>query len=168
MLLIPTAGRADTVGERIVQFCRENKAKAVGDGDCYDLAKYALHAAGAKPQFRNPDHPAKGDYVWGRLVAHLEVTEAGPKRTGSINDVRPGDVIQFRDTRWEGPRASGRGRYTMTLKHHTAIVYAVEDGGKLVRFYHQNFGGKRVVIEGTLKPDDLKAGWMRVYRPNPK
>ena len=168
LLLLPTIARADTVGERIVQFCRQNKDQKVGDGDCYDLAKYALNAAGAKPQFRNPDHPAKGDYVWGQLVVLLEATGKGLKWTGKGKDIRPGDVIQFRDTRWEGKRASGKGTYSMTFKHHTAIVSAVEKDGKLVRIYHQNYGGKKLVLEGSLTLDDLKAGWIRVYRPNPK
>jgi hypothetical protein len=165
MLLIPTIGLADTVNERIVSFCRQNKDKQVGDGDCYDLAKYALHAAGARPQFRNPDHPAKGDYVWGELVVYLEATPTGPKRTGKNVDIRPGDVIQLRDTRWEGKRASGKGQYSMTLKHHTAIVSAVEEGGRLVKIYHQNYASKKFVMEGSLRPDDLKSGWIRVYRP---
>jgi hypothetical protein len=166
-LFLPATCRADSLHERIVQFCRQNKDQAVGDGDCYDLAKFALHAAGAKPQFRNPDFPAKGDYVWGQLVVHLEATPAGPKPMGKSSDIRPGDVIQFRDTRFEGPRASGKGRYSLSFKHHTAIVSAVEKDGKLVRIYHQNMGGKKFVQEGSLTPDHLKAGWIRVYRPLP-
>jgi hypothetical protein len=93
LLLVAVAARAD-VNDRIVEFCKQNKEKPVGDGDCYDLAKFALNAAGAKPQFRNPDYPAKGDYVWGQLALLLEATEKGPKRTGKVSDIKPGDVIQ--------------------------------------------------------------------------
>jgi hypothetical protein len=56
----------------------------------------------------------------------------------------------------------------MTLKHHTAVVAAVENDGRLVRIYHQNYASKRVVLEGSVTLDDLKAGWIRVYRPLPK
>jgi hypothetical protein len=168
LLCLSAAAHADSVSEQIVQFCRENKDKQVGDGDCYDLAKYALSTAGARPQFRNPDYPEKGDYVWGDLVLYLEVTETGPRRTGEGKDVRPGDVIQFRDAKWEGKRPGGKGQYSMTFTHHTAVVSAVENDGKLVRIYHQNFGGKKVVTEAQLRLDDLKAGWIRVYRPIPK
>jgi hypothetical protein len=69
----------------------------------------ALHAAGAKPRFLNPDYPGKEDYVWGKLVMYQEATGAALKRTGKGADVRPGDVIQFRDTKWEGKRPSGKG-----------------------------------------------------------
>jgi hypothetical protein len=44
----------------------------------------------------------------------------------------------------------------------------VENDGKLVRFYHQNFASKKIVMEGSITLGDLKAGWIRVYRPNPK
>jgi hypothetical protein len=167
-LFVPTYGRADSLGERIVAFCRENKDKAVGDGDCYDLAKFALHAAGAKPQFKNPDFPNKSDYVWGDLVVVIEGDEAGSKKTGKLKEIRPGDVIQFRDTKWSGPKSAGKGTYSLTFKHHTAIVAAVENDGKLIKIYHQNYQSKKYVMEGSLKPDDLKSGWARIYRPLPK
>lgn len=165
-LFLPTVGIAgNTVGERIVQFCRENKDKQVGAGNCYALAAKALNAANAKPRFLNPDFPGKEDYVWGQLVLYQEATKTGLKRTGKAKDLRLGDVIQFRDTKFEGKRPNGKGTYSLTFPHHTAIISAVENDGKVVRIYHQNFGGKMVVLEGSLTLDDLKAGWFRVYRP---
>lgn len=92
----------------------------------------------------------------------------GPKWTGRLKDARSGDAIPFRDTEWEGPRASGRGRYTAALNHHTAIVYESGQDGRPLKCYHQNVGGKKVVTGGSLKLDDLKAGWIRIYRANPK
>jgi hypothetical protein len=168
LLCLPAVGRADSLGERIVEFCRENEGKQVGAGNCYALAAKALSAAGAKPRFLNQDYPGKEDYVWGELVMYQEATETGLKRTGAGKDLQPGDVIQFRDTKWEGKKPNGKGKYSMTMDHHTAIVAGVENDGNLVKTYHQNFGGKKVVMEGSLTLDDLKAGWIRVYRPIPK
>src|SRR5436309_12869676 len=102
LLFLPTAGRADDFGERVVQFCQANKGKQVGAGNCYALAAKALNAAGAKPRFLNPDFPGKEDYVWGKLVMYQEATEKGLKRENKGKDMQPGDVIQFRDTKWEG------------------------------------------------------------------
>lgn len=168
LLLVPSTGRAESsLKEKIVQFCQEKLDKQVGDGDCYDLAKYALKAAGAKPQGRYPDNPGKNDYVWGQLVVSVEATETDQKRQGKAKDIQPGDIIQFRDTKWEGQRSTGKGRYSMALRHHTAVVSGVEDGGKVVRIYHQNYGGKKTVMEGKLQLDDLKEGWVRFYRPLP-
>ena len=157
-----------TLGERIVAFCKEHKDQQVGDGDCYDLAKHALSTAGARPEFKYHNNPSKGDYVWGRLVLKVEAGEAGVKRTGKDKDVQPGDVIQLRDAKFEGPRMNGKGRYSVSMPHHTAIVSAVEEDGKRLRIFHQNFGGKKVVMEASVTPEHLTAGWMRVYHPNPK
>lgn len=168
LILHPAVSRAESLGDRIVSFCKENKDKAVGDGDCYDLAKFALKNAGARGNFKNPDFPAKGDYVWGQLVVLVEGGETESKKTGGkLRDVKPGDVIQMRDTHWEGPRANGKGKYTLNFKHHTAVIASVEDDGKLLKIYHQNMGGKKFVVEGSLKPDHLKTGWIRIYRPLP-
>jgi hypothetical protein len=162
------SGRAISLGERIVQFCRENEGKEVGAGNCYALAAKALNAAGARPRSLNADYPEKEDYVWGKLVMYHEATETGLKREGKYKDIQLGDVIQFRDTTFEGNRPNGKGKYTVTAPHHTAIVYAVENDGKVVKIYQQNDRGKKFVTEGSLILDDLKKGWIRVYRPIPK
>ena len=164
-VVVTPASAADTVGTKIVKFCQENLEKKVGDGDCYDLAQHALKAGGAKPQFRNPDKPNKGDYVWGELVLLLEATPRGLKPTGKIRDIKPGDVIQFRDTKWAGVPPSGRGRYSMSFSHHTAVVSGVAANGLLLGILHQNYRGQKKVLSGTLKLADLKEGWIRIYRP---
>lgn len=168
ILSFATVGRADPLAERIVQFCQDHEKKQVGDGSCYALAAKALEAAGGKPNFSYADRPAKGDYVWGKLIMIQEATAAGIKRTGMGGDIQPGDIIQFRDTQWEGKGAGGKGTYSLTFDHHTAIVEAVEGGGIQLNIYHQNFRGKMFVIESILILNDLKKGWIRVYRPVPK
>ena len=68
-----------------------------------------------------------------------------------------------------GYRRRGKGgTYSMSFPHHTAVIGAVEEKGSVVHIYHQNYGGKKVVMDATLYPDDLKEGWIRVYRPIPK
>jgi len=166
LLSFATVSCADELAERIVQFCQDHEKKQVGDGTCYALAAKALEAAGGKPSSAYAERPAKGDYVWGKLVMIQEATAAGIKRTGRGGDIQPGDFIQFRDTQWEGK--GGKGTYTLTFDHHTAIVEGVEGAGSHLRIYHQNVGGKMFVVEGFLILNDLKKGWIRVYRPMPK
>ena len=156
------------LGERIFTFCKLNKDKKVGDGDCYDLAQHALAAAGARPESRNQNFPNKEDYVWGILVLYVESRESGLKSAGRIKDVQPGDVIQFRDTKFAGKNSSDGGAYTLKFSHHTAVVAGVDKDGKVIRILHQNFGGKKVVLEGSITPEHLQSGWMRIYRPNPE
>jgi hypothetical protein len=76
--------------------------------------------------------------------------------------VKPGDVIQLRDARFEGKN------YFMTYPHHSAIVLYVKEGGKVLTVFEQNVNGKKIVTEKTYRLNDLKTGWVRVYRPAQK
>jgi hypothetical protein len=150
--------------DQIIKFCRENMGKQVGNGQCTELAKHAFRVAGAQSRQKNPDFPDKGDYVWGESIACLETTGRGLKETGNLKDIQPGDVIQFRDVQMNGKKPIGRGHYTKSFTHHTAVVSEVENRGRIVKVYHQNTGGRKFVVEHSLNLDDLKAGWMRFYR----
>jgi hypothetical protein len=150
-----------TLGEKVVAFCQEHKGEQVGDGECASLANEALRAAGARG--RGADRPQKGDYTWGEQVFFIEGGESGQKMEGKSSEIRAGDIIQLRDVKFKGRRPGGT--YSMTFEHHTAIVAGVEDGGRTVHIFHQNFGGKKVVMNATYKLGDLKEGWLRFYRP---
>jgi hypothetical protein len=162
-IAVPGRTAAPDLGEKIVAFCEQHKGEMVGNGECATLAGQALKAAGAKS--RGPDAPDKGDYVWGELVLTLEHDTTGAKVSGKRDAVRPGDVIQFRDAKFAGKKPGGKGTYTMTFPHHTAVVRAVEAGGSAIHIYQQNVGGKKVVLEATLRLNDLTQGWIRVYHP---
>ena len=129
------------------------------------LASEALKAAGAGG--RGPDSPNDGDYVWGELVLVWEAGTAGPKASkGKLADLRPGDILQYRDVKFEGPQRDGRrGRYSATAPHHTSVVARTEGQGQVWHIYQQNSNGKRFVTEATLYPADLSKGWIRAYRP---
>src|SRR5215204_1043269 len=165
-LLLATISAApanpQNLGEKVVAFCQEHKGQQVGDGECASLANQALQAAGAKG--RGADSPAKGDYTWGTQIFSIEGQDtAAPKAEGKSFNIKPGDIIQLRDVKFKGRRPGGT--YSMTFPHHTAIVAGVEDGGQTVHIFHQNFGGKKVVMNATCKLADLKEGWLRFYRP---
>jgi len=160
--IIPSSGapKEPTLAEKILTFCTQHKGEKVGDGECSSLADNALKDAGAKG--RSAEKPNKGDYVWGEPVYTQVTGEAKPQ--GKLTDIKPGDIIQFRDVKLAGKEANG-WTYTMSFGHHTAVVAAVENGGATIRIFHQNYGGKRVVMDGVLHPADLKEGWLRFYRP---
>ena len=151
-----------TLAEKIVAFCQEHKGEQVGDGECASLAIHALRETGAKT--RGHDFPDKGDYTWGTRVFYIEAQgESAAKTEGKASDIKPGDIIQLRDVKFKGRRPGGT--YSMTFGHHTAIVAGVEEGGEVVHIFHQNFGGKKIVMNATYKLPDLKEGWLRFYRP---
>lgn len=149
-----------TLGDKVVEFCKEHKGEQVGDGECAALAIHALKEAGAHGRYE--DDPNPGDYVWGKRVFLLE---AGSKPVGKLADVKPGAVIQFRDARWV--TRVGNRTTTTSAPHHTAVVTAVNKDTGVLQFLHQNHGGKRFVQDGVLPLGDLRAGWVRVYEPVP-
>lgn len=150
--LFQAAAFAESPGDKVVEFCRQNLDRKVGNGQCAGLAAQALKAAGAQVR-SGPDFPNKGDYVWGKRVYLREVTANGPKESGNLDDVRPGDIIQFRDTRW------AKAHYA----HHTAVVATVD--GMILKTYQQNANHKQYVTEGVLRLEKLEEGWIRIYRP---
>jgi hypothetical protein len=152
------------VNEQVLAFCKEHLGEQVGNGECWTLAHEAVRSAGAKSSPAYKDSPNKGDYVWGDLVYGVEVKDGKPVQTGAAGKVRPGDVAQLRDAKFSGRRPGG-GTYTQSTPHHTAVVAAVGGGGTVLGVLHQNWGGKKTVHELTFNLNDLKAGWVKVYRP---
>ena len=163
------ADKPTSMGDRIVAFCKHHKGKRVGSGECSALAEAAMQSAGAQPhgwgdRSRGEDERVD-DYNWGKLTYSLERDGTNFKSTGQFKSVRPGDIIQYRDVELAGQ--SDDGRYKATAKHHTAIVSGVEGDGML-RIYHQNFNGRRVVMADRLRLGDLQQGRLSIYRPIPR
>ena len=150
----PANDPAAAVRERVLAFAKANLGKTVGNGECAALAFRALKAAGAKP--RAPyGFPTPRDYVWGELVLLAEGTPNGPKMTGSLNDVQPGDVAQFGNVKFA--RAH--------MAHHTAVVADISP--TRLGLLEQHVGGQRIVVLGSVRLDKLATGWIRFYRPIP-
>lgn len=149
---------AAELAKKVVDFCKDNFGKTVGDGECGTLAVKAAEAAGAKPFSDYKENPGPQDFVWGELVFVMEIRDGKRKRDPADGKAKPGDVIQYRDATFR----SGGGIYIFA--HHTAVVADVKSNGDLV-VYEQNMQGKREVTKGTLRPGDLAGGWIRVYRP---
>ena len=145
-------------GDNVVEFCKAHLGEKVGNGECAGLAAQALKAAGFK-RHTGPDSPGDGDYVWGTQVYLIESTPAGPKETGTLSDVRPGDIIQYRDVKF-GEKGS--------FHHHTAVVAEVFPEKGKINVYQQDVGGQQFVTEGQPHLKKLSAGWIRIYRPVPE
>lgn len=138
---------------RIVEFCQENLGKQLGNGQCTAVANLSLRAAGAKVRPRR-DFPEPGDYVWGKEICLLEGTPYGTRVvSGSLDDVRPGDVAQFRNVKFVSVHAS----------HHTAVVEYVNP--KRIGFFQQNMRGVLTMTKGAVTTANLHEGWIRFYRP---
>ena len=154
LLAVASANETDRLENRVLAFCKRKMGEQVGNGECAALAFQALKAAGAKTR-AGPDFPQEKDYVWGRQVLLVQGTPEGSKFTGKISDVHPGDIVQFRDTKF----------VTAHFAHHTAVVREIDE--KSLKLYEQHIAGTQVVTEGAVRLDKLAQGWLRFYRPVP-
>jgi hypothetical protein len=151
------------VNAKVLEFCRANLGKKIGDGECTSLAAAALRQAKAKRSTTRDK-----EYVWGKLVRTVTA------KTNLTGDVLPGDVLQFRDAHFK-KKIEG-GTIEATYPQHTAIVAAVKDEGKVVEVLHQNVGDsrqtdreRRTVQRATIHFNQLqKGGWVKIYRPVPQ
>ena len=158
--------KTTSLGETVLQFCKDNLGKQVGGGECAHLVSAALKAAEARPSLSFADFPAKGDYVWGELIYVREVNDGVPTEKKIMGKrIRPGDVIQFRDAKFMGKK--GGGTYNRTSSHHTAVVVELKKNGELA-VLHQNSNNKRYVFADAYYLNDLQSGWVRIYTPIPK
>jgi hypothetical protein len=127
-----------SLADQIVSFARRNKGDRVGDGECFTLADRALRGAGARSARDFGDVSPNVDYVWGNSV--------------NLSDLRPGDVIQFRDYRFdrEVVTHNSDGSTTTTndfqeRPHHTAIVESVGSNGAVTVLEQNSPDGSPVV-----------------------
>ncbi len=111
-----------TLGQSVLQKTQALLGQKVGDGECFALADKALRSAGAKSAGDFKPVVPNDDYQWGA--------------TASTADLRPGDLIQFRDFEIKKtvtvtkPDGSETSDSTTELRdHHTAIVEAVGADG---------------------------------------
>jgi hypothetical protein len=160
LVFVPAQAQDSALNQGIIQFCQEHMGQKVGDGECFALANVALHQAGGTRSFR--DNPANGDYVWGALVLSMEGTGSAQASSGSLESVQAGDIIQFRDCRFQHKKS------WVSFGHHTAVIAQVGNDGKEWKIYQENFGGKKIVTTLTLHPKELTKGWFRVYQPMKK
>jgi hypothetical protein len=158
-------GGAAPLGDQVVSFAKGRISKKVGSGECYDLADRALRNAGAKSAPDYGETTPTADYVWGREV--------------SLADVRPGDIIQFRNYRFDRRVDRSDGSYTTKFQerpHHTAIVETTGENGMMTVLEQNAPPGSPVqrtqlyfanssINEGGTKTTVTVQGQIRFYRP---
>lgn len=124
----------EAASKAVLDFAKQSVGTKVGSGECYDLADHALKASGAKNAADHGKITTDGDYVWGREVP--------------LGDVKPGDVIQFRDYKFDKRTDKTDGSWNSEngkRPHHTAVVESINDQGVAV-VIEQNVGEKRTPI----------------------
>lgn len=132
------------LNDKVLAYVDSVMGRTVGRGECWDLAQEALDRNGAD---------------WTRPLAFGKVLD--PAR----DEIRPGDIIQFRSLRTEIRFPNG-GWQSEALGEpdHTAVIRAVR-GAKRFQLAHQNLGGKRFVQLTELDLNHQVSGRFWIYRP---
>ena len=138
---VAALGTDRAFNDNVLAFARKNLGVQVGNGECWTLAADAMRAAGAG----RPDR-----YVFGR---ELEPDEP----------IAPGDVLHFDAVKI----VEGRRTLTLGSPDHVAVISQVL-GPNRVRILHQNFGGKRTVMELDLNLAAMTEGKTKIYRVQPR
>jgi hypothetical protein len=162
-------GSETSLGEQVVGYARQRVGQVVGDGECFTLVDNALRNAGARSAADYGTVTPNADYVWGSAVAQ--------------SDLRPGDVIQFRDYRYDRevetshPDGSSETQTdSQERPHHTAVVERVgadgavtvleqnvPDGGPVTR--NELFFSNRDATSGGTSTTIRVRGQFWFYRP---
>lgn len=132
------------INDRILEYVNKVTGKTVGSGECWDLAQEALDVSGAD---------------WVRPL------QFGILLNPDRDEIRPGDIIQFKSVRLE-KRFDNGGKMFRTLgaPDHTAVITGVE-GKKIYKLAHQNSDGKRYVVKSDVDLNTLVSGKYWIYRP---
>lgn len=124
-------------GPAIVAFCKANQGARVGDGECWSLGKHAYEHAGCSlPIGKN----------FGQVI--------------QLEQVRPGDVLQFESCVFEFP--DGSKQYA-GMPDHTAVVTNAANG-LCIPVLEQN---PKPVSPGVYDFSGLKSGTVIAFRPIP-
>lgn len=112
------------------------------------------------------------NYVWGNYVC--QYSKVGDRLAVNINGqlakpsqpyIRPGDIIQFENVRFEKRTET---QYSFQdFPHHTAVVEKASRDGMTLQVLEQNVNNTQFVRRGTLSMGDMTSGVMRISRPIP-
>jgi hypothetical protein len=124
-------------GRKVVNYCKENMGKQIGNGECWTLADEAFKACAIR-------RPGAEIRVWGRVV--------DPKKERP----QPGDIVEFRAVEFSDGSKTG--------PEHTAVIIKVQ-GRERFTVAQQNWGGHKTVRDQQMNIDRLKGGQVIIYRP---
>lgn len=145
-------------GRRIYEAVTSKKETVVGDGTPQGLVQELL-----KP-FADALLPV-GTRGYGAVV-YGNLANASTQQN---DEIRPGDIITLRNTKFQGKHGPMHGKYSMEVgkPDHVGIVAEWDGTKKKVRAWEQGRESKKVKIE-SFKLDDLRSGEVKVWRVMPR
>ena len=148
----------DRFGRAIADMASSKKDSVVGDGTPQGLIHELLRP------FKDALRPV-GTRAYGALV-YANMANAS---TLLHDEIRPGDIISFRNTRFQGKHGAMHAKYSAEVgkPDHVGVVAEWDGTKKKVRAWEQGRESRKVKME-SFKLDDLRSGEVKVWRVMPR
>lgn len=145
-------------GRRISDAIHSRKETIVGDGTPQGLINELL-----KP-LTSALLPV-GTRAYGAII-YSNLANASTQQN---DEIRPGDIITLRNTRFQGKHGPMHAKYSMEVgkPDHVGIVAEWDGTKKKVRAWEQGRESKKVKME-SFKLDDLRSGEVKIWRVMPR
>ena len=145
-------------GRRIYEAVHSRKETVVGDGTPQGLIQELL-----KP-FSDALLPI-GSRAYGAIV-YSNLANASTQQN---DEIRPGDIITLRNTKFQGKHGPMHAKYSMEVgkPDHVGVVAEWDGTKKKVRAWEQGRESKKVKLE-SFKLDDLRSGEVKIWRVMPR
>jgi myosin tail region-interacting protein MTI1 len=145
-------------GRGIYEAVSAKKDTVVGDGTPQGLVQELL-----KP-FANALLPV-GIRAYGAVV-YANLANAS---TTQNDEIRPGDIITLRNTKFQGKHGPMHAKYSMEVgkPDHVGVVAEWDGTKKKVRAWEQGRESKKTKLE-SFKLDDLRSGEVKIWRVMPR
>ena len=141
-------------GSRIAEGAISKEGNVIGDGSPNALI---LDSLSALPDALLP----VGLRAYGALV-YANFANASVRQ---FDEIRPGDVITFRNTKFSGHRGAMHSKYSIEVgkPDHVGIVIDWDGTKKKVRAWEQGRESKKTKVE-SFKLGDMRSGEVKVWR----
>ncbi|KKK15525.1 hypothetical protein ARAM_003733 [Aspergillus rambellii] len=145
-------------GSRISDAVNRIQNTTVSDGTPFGLIKHLL---GPLADALRP----VGNRAYGALV-YSNMANASVQQN---DEIRPGDIVSFRNARFQGHRGTMHQKYSAEVgkPDHVGIVVDWDGTKKKIRAWEQGRESKKVKVE-SFKLNDLRSGECKVWRVMPR
>lgn len=141
-------------GARIADEANSKTNSVVGDGSSQSLVQTLFSSL--------PDAlPPVGVRAFGALV-YANLANATIQQ---LDEIRPGDIVTFRNTKFQGHRGPMHSKYNVEIgkPDHVGIVVDWDGTKKKIRAWEQGRESKKVKME-SFKLGDMRSGEAKVWR----
>ena len=145
-------------GRTIASTVASKKDAIIGDGSPHGLVHVLLEP------FQDALRPV-GTRAYGALV-YANLANAS---TQMNDEIRPGDIVSFRNAKFSGKHGPMHAKYSMEVgkPDHVGIVAEWDGTKKKVRAWEQGRESKKCKVE-SFKLDDLRSGEVKIWRVMPR